>query len=82
MIQNNDWVAASELSVREFNSLRGKICSAIEAIGLPHQQERAVIAQIKQYSYDSQETVAQLLSKAAPDKRFKYDDNRVEAKND
>ena len=78
MIQENDWVKASELAIREFNTLRGKICSAIEALGLPHQQERGVISQIKQYSYDSQETVAQLLEAAIDDKKFKYNENRIE----
>ena len=80
MIPNNEWVAASELTVREFNTLRGKICSAVESLGLPHQQERAVIAQIKQYSYDSQELISQLMSAATNDKKFKYNDKRVETK--
>lgn len=80
MIPNNEWVAASELTVREFNALRGKICSAVESLGLPHQQERAVIAQIKQYSYDSQELISQLMSAATNDKKFRYNDHRVEVK--
>lgn len=78
-MQENEWVLASELAKREFNSMRGKICSAIESLGLPHAQERALITNVKQFTYDSQETMAQLLDKSTTAK-YRYNENRIESK--
>lgn len=77
-----DWVTPEELSIREFNALRGKLCSAIEAMGLPREQERATITLVKQISYHSQDVVAQLLSFAVPTLDVKYQNQKVEVKDD
>lgn len=77
MLPNNDYVTAAELAKREFNALRGKICSVIESMGMPHSQERAAVTLIKQYTYDSQDTLAQLIQVCGNNK-FKYSENKVE----
>lgn len=84
MLQNNDWIPASELVARELNSLRGKICSAIEAMSLPEKQERGIIANIKQFTYSSQDVLQQifLLLVEEKEKQFKYSEQKVEMKND
>lgn len=48
---------SEELLKREFNTLRGKVCSVIEAMGMPHSQERAAIHLIKQYTYETQQNL-------------------------
>lgn len=78
MIPDNNWVSASELSIREFNALRGKLCSVIESMGLPNRQERAAVAQIKQYTYESQEAISQLLGRTDPKGKFRYHPDKVE----
>ena len=77
-LQDNRWVDASELSKREWNTIRGKLCSVIEAMGLPEKQERATVALIKQLTYESQETVAQLLKFATPDRKFRIHEDKIE----
>jgi hypothetical protein len=77
-MQGNEWVPASELAKREFNNMRGKICSAVESLGLPHAQERAVVTTIKQFTYDSQETIAQLLDEDS-ERKYRYNEHRIES---
>ena len=57
---------AREVAVREFNSLRGRLCSAIESAGLPPKQERNLILLIKSISYQNQAVVDELISKLDP----------------
>lgn len=45
---------------REWDTLRGKVCSVIEAMGMPHSQERAAINLIKEYTYSCQERIRQI----------------------
>jgi hypothetical protein len=80
-LPHNNWVTAQEISIRSMNTMRGKMCSAIESLNLPENQETAVIALIKQFSYDAQETVAQLLQHVDEgEKQFKYSNHLLEVK--
>ena len=80
-LPRNEWVSASEISIRSMNTMRGKMCSAIESLNLPETQETAVIALIKQFSYDTQEVVSQLLNYVDEgDKQFKYSNHLLEVK--
>lgn len=78
MAELEDWLPPKEIAIREFNSLRGRLCTVIESLGLPSKQERAIILMIKQSSYQQQFTVAELLDKLDNGKRFKYAGNRLE----
>ena len=80
MIQKNEWVPPSEFVIREMNSLRGKMCSVIEGMHLPEKQERAAIALIKQLSYQTQDTLAQLIDYSAGSAQFRYQHERIEMK--
>jgi hypothetical protein len=80
MIQRNDWVPASEFVIREMNSLRGKMCSVIEGMHLPEKQERAAIALVKQLSYQTQDTVSQLLDYSSGTALFRYQNDKIEMK--
>lgn len=85
-IPRNDWVEASELSKREMNRLRGKLCSLVESIdldsresNLTESQQQAIIALMKQFTYDTQEVVAQLLDLVDNSQmKFRYQNNRLE----
>jgi len=78
MIQRNEWVPASEFVIREMNSLRGKMCSVVEGMHLPEKQERAAIALIKQLSYQTQDTLAQLIEHSAGPAQFRYQNEKIE----
>jgi hypothetical protein len=80
MIQKNDWVSGSEFVIREMNSLRGKMCSVIEGMHLPEKQERAAIALIKQLSYQTQDTISQLLDHASNSGEYRYNNEKIEAR--
>jgi hypothetical protein len=54
---------AKEVAIREFNSLRGRLCTVIEASGLPKKQERALVTLIKNLSYQNQAVIAELIEK-------------------
>jgi hypothetical protein len=45
---------------------------------LPHTQERATVGLVKQYSYESQEVISQLLGSVDKDQKFRYNVNRIE----
>lgn len=79
MIPDNHFVPAAELAIREFNSLRGKLCAIIESMDLPHSQERAAVGLVKQHTYDSQEVISQVLGRIDNrQQKFKYSDTRIE----
>ena len=78
MIQKNDWVPASEFSIREMNSLRGKMCSVIEGMHLPEKQERAAIALIKQLSYQTQDTLSKLFEHSNGTALYRYQREKIE----
>ena len=81
-LPHNNWVSASEISIRSMNTMRGKMCSLIEGMNLPNkEQEEAVITLLKQFSYDTQEVIAQLLEQVDNgDKKFKYSNRLLEMK--
>jgi hypothetical protein len=80
-LPRNEWVSAPEISIRSMNTMRGKMCSAIESLNLPETQETAVIALIKQFSYDTQEIISQLLNHIDEgEKQFKYSNHLLEVK--
>lgn len=69
---------AREIATREFNSLRGRLCTVIESAGLPHKQERAIVTLIKNLSFQNQAVVTKLLeSLDADDKLFTVINNRL-----
>lgn len=80
MAELEEWVEAREIVLREMNSLRGRLCSAIESIGLASKQERAIITMIKQSSYQQQYTLVELVETLAPENkmRFRYTGTRLE----
>jgi hypothetical protein len=55
--------SAREIAVQEFNSLRGRLCTAIESAGLPAKQERALVLMVKNLSYQNQAVIAELIDK-------------------
>lgn len=64
---------AREVAIREFNGLRGRLCTIIEAAGLPKKQERSLVTLIKNHSYQSQAVVSELMDKLdGGDIRFRY----------
>ena len=73
-----EWLTPEEIAIREFNSLRGRLCTVIESADLPKKQERALITLIKNLSYQNQDVVKQLITSLNPDgKQFRYVDNKL-----
>lgn len=66
------------------NTMRGKMCSLIEGMNLPSKQEEGAITLLKQFSYDAQEIISQLLEELHKDssKTFKYNNNLLEVRED
>lgn len=56
-------LSAKEIAIREFNSLRGRLCTVVESAGLPQKQERALVVLIKSLSYQNQAVIAELIDK-------------------
>lgn len=69
-----------EIAIREFNSLRGRLCSLIESVGLPHKQERAIVTMVKHLSFQNQSVVAQLLEELDDGRLFTVEDNKLRLK--
>jgi hypothetical protein len=70
---------AREIAIRELNSLRGRLCTVIESVGLPHQQERSIITLIKTVSWQSQNTIERLIQDLDSEKKqFTVINNRLE----
>jgi hypothetical protein len=68
-----EFFPARELSIKEFNSLRGRLCTVIESANLPNRQERALVNMIKNLSYQSQAVVAELIERLDDGERqFSY----------
>ena len=79
-VPRNDWVQADELAKRTMNTMRGKMCSLIEGMDLPsHQQEEAVITLLKQFSYEAQDVLAQLIEELDEGSHsFRYNNKALE----
>lgn len=52
---------AREIVAREFNSLRGRLCTVIESAGLPYKQERAIVTLIKNLSFQNQAVTTKIV---------------------
>lgn len=80
----DDALAAKEVAIREFNSLRGRLCTVIEAGGLQKKQERALVTLIKNLSYQNQAVIAELIEKLDRGDEngnpilFSYNENKLE----
>ncbi len=57
------YLPAKEVAIREFNSLRGRLCTVVESAGLPKKQERALVLLIKNLSYQNQAVISDLIEK-------------------
>lgn len=73
---------AREVSIKEFNSLRGRLCTVVESAGLPKKQERALVTLIKNLSYQNQAVVAELIERleeeAGHSILFRYNEQKLE----
>jgi hypothetical protein len=74
---------AREVAIREFNSLRGRLCTVIESAGLPKKQERSLVLLIKNLSYQNQAVVSELIDRlddgvTSPRRAFRYVENKLE----
>lgn len=62
-MEQEEFLPAREIAIREFNSLRGRLCTVIESAGLPKKQERALVLLIKNLSYQNQAVIAELIDR-------------------
>jgi hypothetical protein len=71
---------AKEVAIREFNSLRGRLCTVIESAGLPREQERALVLLIKNLSYQNQAVIAELIERLedGDPRMFSYAKNKLD----
>ncbi len=80
-VVSGDILTAREIAIREFNSLRGRLCTVIESAGLQKKQERALVTLIKNLSYQNQAVIAELISRLDEGedvKAFRYSENKLE----
>lgn len=78
MSQVWEQLPAREIAIRELNSMRGRLCTIIESAGLPHKQERAIIALVKNLSFQNQNVIERLIDDLDEDgKLYTVVDNRV-----
>lgn len=70
---------AREIVIREFNSLRGRLCTVIESAALPKRQERALVNMVKNLSYQNQAVVTELTEKldSGNDRLFTYVETKL-----
>jgi len=75
----NGFLPAKEIAIREFNSLRGRLCTVIESAGLPNEQERALVLLIKNLSYQNQAVIAELIERLDPneEQRFRINETKL-----
>ena len=75
----SEWVPAKELAIREFNSLRGRLCTTIESVGLPKKQEKSLIQMIKSISYQNQAVISELIGVLDPAEQrvFTYNSEKL-----
>lgn len=73
---------AREIVAREFNSLRGRLCTVIESAGMPYKQERAIITLIKNLSFQNQAVTTQIVEELDDDAHlFTVVNNRLKLDN-
>jgi hypothetical protein len=69
---------AREIVAREFNSLRGRLCTVIESAGLPYKQERAIVTLIKNLSFQNQAVTTKVVEQLDEnDKLFTVVNNKL-----
>jgi len=74
-----EYLPAREIAIREFNSLRGRLCTVVESANLPKRQERALVNMIKNLSYQNQAVVAELIEKLdGTERTFSYIESKLE----
>lgn len=74
-----EFLPAKEIMIREFNSLRGRLCTVVESAGLPQRQERALITLIKNLSFQNQAVAIELISKLDSEGQlFRYNQNKLQ----
>jgi hypothetical protein len=80
---DEELIGAREVAIREFNSLRGRLCTVIESAGLAHKQERALVLLIKNLSYQNQAVIAELIERLEDDvdepRLFRYAEKKLES---
>lgn len=78
----HELLSAREVAIREFNSLRGRLCTVIESAGLQKKQERALVTLIKNLSYQNQSVVTELIDRledeAGHSIAFRYSDTKLD----
>lgn len=67
-----EWLPPKEILHREMNSLRGRTLSAIEAIGLPSGQERAIKYLIKNITFQQQFLLEEIVNTMDEGRGFKF----------
>ena len=76
---SEEFLEAREIAVKEFNSLRGRLCTVVESAGLPKKQERALVTLIKNLSYQNQAVVLELIAKLDTNRTvFRYNEDKLE----
>jgi hypothetical protein len=73
-----EYLPAREIAIRELNSMRGRLCTVIESLGLPFKQERAIIGLIKNFSFQNQAVIEQLLSQLDDGSKFTVINNKLQ----
>lgn len=81
-MSNVESLPAREVAIREFNSLRGRLCTVVESAGLPKKQERALVTLIKNLSYQNQAVIAELIERLEDEAQhsilFRYTETKLE----
>lgn len=73
-----EYFPAREIAIREFNSLRGRLCTVIESANLQKKQERALVNMIKNLSYQNQAVITELITLlGGEDKQFAYTETKL-----
>lgn len=67
-----EWLPPQEIVRREMNSLRGRLLSTIEAIGLPERQEKAIKLLIKNTSFQQQFLLEEIVNTMEDDRGLKF----------
>ncbi len=81
-MEQEELLPAREIAIREFHSLRGRLCTVIESAGLPKKQERALVLLIKNLSYQNQAVIAELIDQLNGNgQKFRYVSNKLESHN-
>jgi hypothetical protein len=77
-MEDVELLEAREVMIREFNSLRGRLCTVIESAGLPKTQERALVTLIKNLSFQNQAVAIELIDKLEKgDRAFRYNHSKL-----